>query len=114
MRNRSIGIAVATLLALQPYVAWAQTGSPEYRYGPHMIWWDGGWPMFFFGPLFMILLLAILIAATVFLVRWFGGAMAGGAQPMPPQRTPVDILKERFAKGEIDAAEFEERKRVLG
>lgn len=29
------------------------------------------------------------------------------------QKNAVEILKERFARGEIDAAEFNERKRVL-
>jgi len=29
-------------------------------------------------------------------------------------RTPLDILRERFARGEIDKDEFEERRRVLG
>ncbi|WP_201789038.1 SHOCT domain-containing protein [Nitrobacter vulgaris] len=33
---------------------------------------------------------------------------------MPPTQTPLDILKERFARGEIDKAEFEDRRRVLG
>jgi putative membrane protein len=33
---------------------------------------------------------------------------------LPPTRTPLDILKERFARGEIDKTEFEDRRRVLG
>jgi putative membrane protein len=68
-----------------------------------------------FGPLFMILVLALVIAVVVLLVRWLGGPWQGAAPSQaPPVRTPLDILKERFARGEIDKAEFEERRRVLG
>lgn len=69
-----------------------------------------------FGPLFMVLLLALLIAAVVLFVRWLGGPWQGTTPPhhAPPGRTPLDILKERFARGEIDKDEFEERRRVLG
>jgi putative membrane protein len=70
--------------------------------------------MFFFGPLFMIVLLAVIIAAVILLVRWFGGTTAAGTARLPPANRALDILKERFARGEIDKTEFEERRRVLG
>jgi putative membrane protein len=67
-----------------------------------------------FGPLFMILVLAIVIAVAVLLVRWLGGPwQAPGPHQTPSARTPLDILKERFARGEIDKEEFEERRRVV-
>jgi putative membrane protein len=69
-----------------------------------------------FGPLFMVLFLAILVALAVVLARWLGGPWSGAHLPhqLPPTRTPLDILRERFARGEIDKAEFEDRRRVLG
>lgn len=69
-----------------------------------------------FGPLLMILFLAVFIAAVVLLVRWLGGPWQRPVPPHPtlPSRTPLDILKERFARGEIDKDEYEERRRVLG
>jgi putative membrane protein len=74
----------------------------------------GGWYAMIFGPLLMILFLAILIALAVILVRWLGGQAMYPPHQSPPNRTPLDILKERFARGEIDKAEFEDRRRVLG
>ena len=68
-----------------------------------------------FGPLFMILVLAVVVAVAVLLFRWLGGPWHP-VQPnhMPAARTPLDLLKERYARGEIDKEEFEERRRVLG
>jgi putative membrane protein len=76
----------------------------------------GGWYGMIFGPVFMILVLAAVIAVVILLVRWLGGPWYGAQPPYlaPPGRTPLDILKERFARGEIDNDEFEERRRVLG
>ena len=67
-----------------------------------------------FGQLFMILALAIVIAVVVLLVRWIGGPGYGVQPPyQPPPGRALDILKERFARGEINKEEFEERRRVL-
>ena len=53
-----------------------------------------------FGPLFMILFLAVLIAVVVLLVRWLGGPLQGTmpSHHTTPRRTPLDILKKRFAR----------------
>lgn len=94
-----------------PAAAWAQQQSPQY-YGPHM--WNGGWHGWFFGPIMMIVFLAVAVAVVVLLVRWLGGSSQGAAPPAPSGKAPLDILKERFARGEIDKEEFEERRRTLG
>jgi putative membrane protein len=60
----------------------------------------------------MIVFIAAIVAVVVLMFRWLGGSH-GSAPPPPPGRTPLDILKERFARGEIDKEEFEERRRVL-
>jgi len=62
-----------------------------------------------FGPLIMILVLAVVIAAAVFLVRGVGGQWPG----MTPPHTPLDTLKERYARGEIDREEYMRRRTDL-
>ena len=71
---------------------------------------DWGWGGMIFGPIMMIALVILI----VFLVRWLVESERGSTSPGSPLQTPLDILKERFAKGEIDKDEFEERRRVLG
>jgi putative membrane protein len=103
-------VAAGAAVDLVPSWAWAQGPSEtdKYVYGPHMMWWGGGWYHMIFGPLIMILVLAVVIAAAVLLVRW-----AGGLGTPPPGRTPLDILKERYARGEIDQEEYLRRRTDL-
>ena len=74
----------------------------------------GGWyPGFFIGPVVMVLILIGFVAIIVSLVRWFSHThdrhhnVVGGSRAL-------DILEERFARGDIDKAEFEDRRRLLG
>ena len=109
--NRTAAVAGASLVV--PSWVWAQapSGGAGYDYGPHHMMWGFGMVL---GPLIMILVLALVIAVAILLVRWLAGPWQGASHPVPPGRTPLDILRERFARGEIDKDEFEERRRVLG
>ncbi len=99
---------------LGPVRAWAETPVEPYGYGPHMMW-GWGWYGMIFGPLFMILVLAAVIVVAVLAVRWLGGPWptAGAPPHLPPSRTALDILNERFARGEIDQAEYEAKRRLI-
>ncbi len=108
MKLRSLPLAAPlTAVVLSGSAMAAERG--ERYYGPHM-WGDGG--HMFFGPLMMILFVAVIVVLVVLVIRWIGGGHSHA--PAPTSRTPLDILRDRFARGEIDAAEFEERRRVLG
>ncbi len=107
---RSLWITTAglggTLLAAAPALADPPGG---FGYWGHPMM-GFGW---IFGFLFMLLVIALIVAAIVFVLRWLcvgpTGITGGPARP-----DPLDILKERLARGEISVEEYEERKRALG
>ncbi len=107
-------LAVASAaLVLAPSAAFAQ----RYGYGPNMMWSGSGGYGMFLGPLFLILILVAGFAAVILLVRWLGPSGNGQIHHhhlSSPPKMPLDILKERFARGEIDKDEFEERRKILG
>jgi putative membrane protein len=100
-------------VALMPVSVWAaETPTEPYPWMWRMMW-DGGWYGMIFGPLLMILVLTVVVVVAVLMVRALGGGWRGAAPPHYPGRAPMDILKERYARGEIDKDEFEERRRML-
>ena len=118
---RISGILVAIAVSAAVDTAPAQTTTPPrqdygYYHGHGMYWGDhmGGFG-FLLGPLFMIIVVIAIAAAIIVLMRAFGVAgpsnqLAGSGQS---GNRALEILKERFARGEIDAEEFNDRKRQL-
>src|SRR4030042_3535965 len=80
-----------------------------------MMWGFGSNPMGLgfglFGLIFMLLFWILIIAGIVVLVRWLIHQSHGTHKN---EKTSLDILKERYAKGEINKEEFEMKKKDLG
>ena len=106
-------LLVASLMVMSfTQIAVAQTTNVQ-RHGPM---WHDGWYGWFVGPIMMIVFLVITGIVVVSIVRWLMGPGHHGHGPYAPrpvESSPLDILKERYARGEIDKDEFEERRRVL-
>ena len=121
---KSLGVAVSTAafwLAALP--AWAQqagadgAANPPGSYAPHGGMMGGGWGyhhhMFFFHPFLTVV--AVILMIAVFRRLWWHHrgygrwhhARAGAGSPA------LEILEERFVKGEIPKEEFEEKRKAL-
>jgi putative membrane protein len=76
--------------------------------GPGMM---GCWGMGGFGMIFMMVFWVLAIVGLVFLIKWLIQAATG--QKGNDSSKAIDILKERYAREEIDKAEFEVKNRAL-
>lgn len=67
-----------------------------------------GWGMGF-GWVFMLLFWGLAILGIAALVKWLWPSSVNGGRP----KTALEILNERYARGEIDREEYERIKRDL-
>ncbi|MBA1146819.1 SHOCT domain-containing protein [Ectothiorhodospiraceae bacterium WFHF3C12] len=71
----------------------------------------GGWGLHGLGLIWMLLFWALVIAAVIFLVKAIAGNsgenQSGGAS------RALEILEERYARGELNEQEFEEKRKLL-
>lgn len=77
-----------------------------YNYGYGYNYGDFHW----LGALGMIIWWALIISLIVYLVKWIGH---GTKEHRSHSSNAMEILKERYAKGEIDRKDFEEKKKDL-
>jgi putative membrane protein len=71
-----------------------------------------GWGWGYFGVVHMLLWWALIVLGIVVLVKWLasGSATSGGSAL---SGRALEVLKERYARGEIGKEEFEQKKRDL-
>lgn len=84
----------------------------QYGHGPGNWGWGHMMP---FGGWGMILLLLIVVIVVVGLLRT-SGRQSGSTASLPgtgEKESPLDILKKRYARGEIDKDQFEQMKKDL-
>lgn len=87
-----------------------QGGAGGWNMGPGMM---GNWGMGWFGMIFMMTFWVLLIVGLVFLIKWLIQTTSNGKTGGSTGSRAVDILKERYARGEIDKAEFDVKKKGL-
>jgi putative membrane protein len=73
-----------------------------------------GSPFMFMGGIGMILFWVLLIGGAIWFVQALGRASRPTKADLPSVESPLDILKRRYAKGEITKEQFEEMKNDLG
>ena len=105
--------ALLLAVALFGGTAWGQPGG----HGPGCSgdWMMGGRAVGGMGMIFMFLIWALLIAGFVLLIKWVLQTTGSkGQRDAGPGDNAVEILKARYARGEIDRDAFETMKQDMG
>ena len=90
---------------------YAQTGQyGGWGMGPGMM---GGYGMGWFGSILMIVFWILILVGLVFLIKWLIQSTGRDKISGSGGDRSLEILKERYAKGEIDKQEFESKKKDL-
>jgi len=101
---------VGMIAALGPSVVSAQERQGDWGWGMHhpMMW--GMWGAWGLGMMLMMLVFwAAVIVGIVLAIRWLVGQGRLGR----PHDAALDILRQRYARGEINKDEFEAKRRDL-
>lgn len=115
-------LVLCFIVMMQSLPALSQTQPPTapqppqwYGSGPWWMWGDGyGWQYWWICPL-MMLFMIVVFAAIFFIVRRSWGDSSPRWEPpwRGPSHSALQILSERFARGEIQRDEYEEKKAAI-
>ena len=112
---KKIIISILAIVAILTIVApvYAQTANdynqPYYFNSMMGFGYGYGW----LSAIFMIIFWALVILAIVLFIGWLVRQAKGDTPNDNTSNKAIDILKERYAKGEIDKEEFKVKKKEL-
>ncbi|MEK7658675.1 MAG: SHOCT domain-containing protein [Patescibacteria group bacterium] len=109
----SILAIVAILTIVAPVYAQTANGYNQPYYFNSMMGFGCGYGAGWLGMIFMILFWILVIVVIVSFVGWLVRQAKSDITHDNGDSKAIDILKERYAKGEIDKKEFEEKKKEL-
>jgi putative membrane protein len=105
--SQSIFLGVVTTLFPLGYALaqWRGRGY-DWGHGPGMMGGEFGGGLL--GAIIMVAFWIAVIVGIVFLIRWLALSTKGGTE-----ESALEILKKRYARGEIDKKEFDQKKKDL-
>jgi putative membrane protein len=90
------------------FTQWRDYG---WGHGPGMMDW--GYGIGWFGPIMMGIFWILIIVAIIFLIRWLIASSSFKSHGLKSEESAIEILKRRYARGEINKEEFLEKKKDL-
>jgi len=118
----ALAVIIAVVLILSYFSSgYSYYGSPYgYGWGGMMGGW-GGFPMLFMLPIGIVIL--IIIGYVIYRGVWWGGGCCGGHyghyghdvhyRSNEERETAMEILRRRYARGEITKEQFEQMKKDI-
>ena len=100
-----IVIAAMVILSVVPGLLWGWQGCSYGMMGPAMM---GGFGTMVFMPILWIVIIGLIVWAVVTAVRRSGEYDNTGGS----KESALEILKKRYARGEIDKEEYEDIDRI--
>jgi putative membrane protein len=109
MKKFVLGLALVSFLAIWT-VASAQGRGGGYGMGQGMM--GSGYGMGWFWPIIMIAFWIAVIVGIIFLIRWVVLTTNKGRETKT-ESSALEILKKRYARGEVNKEEYEKIKKDI-
>jgi len=104
----ALSLSIVLFSSTQALAQWGDNRG--WHMGPEMM---GQWGMGWFGGIFMMIFWVLVLVGLIFLIKWLIQTTNRVKSDAGNSNRSLGILKERYARGEIDTAEFETMKLEL-